>query len=188
VFLIVGLGNPEPKYEITRHNAGFLAVDTLAEKHKIILDRHRFNSLCGEGTIDGIEVMIMKPMTYMNESGLAVKAVVSSLNLRPEQIIVAHDEIDLLPGKIKVKLGGGDAGQRGIRSIIAKLGTKNFTRIRIGIGRPEYQGQIVNYVLSPFSEEELKELDPILERSAILIENKLKELNERDNQTEENVE
>ena len=148
MFLIVGLGNPEPQYELTRHNAGFLAIDTLAEKHRIILDRHRFNSLCGEGEIDGVPVMVVKPMTYMNESGKAVKAVMSSFDLRPDQIIVAHDEIDLPLGKIKSKSGGGDAGQRGIRSIIAKLGTKEFNRIRIGIGRPEYQSQIIDYVLT----------------------------------------
>lgn len=188
MFLIVGLGNPEPHYELTRHNAGFLAIDTLAEKHRIILDRHRFNSLCGEGEIDGAPVMVIKPMTYMNESGKAVKAVVSSFNLRPDQIIVAHDEIDLPLGKIKTKSGGGDAGQRGIRSIISSLGAQEFTRIRIGIGRPEYQGQIVDYVLSPFSEDELKEVGPVLEQAALLIETKLKELNERDNQTEENAE
>ncbi len=163
-----------------------MAVDTLAEKHRIILDRHRFNSLCGEGEIDGAPVMLIKPMTYMNESGQAVKAVVSSFNLRPGQIIVAHDEIDLPLGKIKTKTGGGDAGQRGIRSIIARLGTEEFARIRIGIGRPEYKGQIVDYVLSPFSEDELKEVGPVLEQAAGLIEIKLKEL--RENQTEENAE
>jgi len=188
VFLIVGLGNPEPQYELTRHNAGFLAVDALAEKHRIILDRHRFNSLCGEGEIDGVPVMLVKPMTYMNESGKAVKAVAASFNLRPDQIIVAHDDIDLPLGKVKAKSGGGSAGQRGVSSIIARLGAEEFARVRIGIGRPEYKGQIVDYVLSPFSEDELQEVGPVLKRATDLIETKLKELNERENLTEENAE
>ncbi|MFQ5443678.1 MAG: aminoacyl-tRNA hydrolase, partial [Nitrospinales bacterium] len=147
MYLIFGLGNPGPRYETTRHNTGFLVVDTLTEKHSIRLDKHKYRCVYGDGKIDKVDVRVAKPLTYMNESGKAVRAVQTAFQVRPEQIIVVYDEIDFPLGKIKVKHSGGDAGNLGIRSIIESLQTDRFTRVRVGIGRPQDRDQIVDYVL-----------------------------------------
>ncbi|MBC8283623.1 MAG: aminoacyl-tRNA hydrolase, partial [Nitrospinae bacterium] len=110
MFLIIGLGNPGPRYELTRHNAGFLALDNLADKYKIKLTQHKYRSLYGKGEIEGLPVILAKPMTYMNESGKAVIALLSTFNLSPEKILVLHDDIELPLGKLKTKLKGGDGG------------------------------------------------------------------------------
>ncbi len=188
MFLIIGLGNPGPRYELTRHNAGFLIADTLTEKHRIKLDTHQYKALYGKGEVDGLPVMVVKPMTYMNESGKAVKPVVNSLDILPQQIIVVYDEIDLPLGNIKVSDKGGEAGHLGLRSIIETLGTDKFARIRVWVGRPEDSNQISDYVLSPFLEEELKLFEDVMEEAVKLIEIKLRELNESSNETEEKLE
>lgn len=177
--MILGLGNPGPRYEITRHNAGFWVVDHLADKFNIRLDRHKYSSLYGRGEIEGLEVVIAKPMTYMNESGKAAKALLSAFNLSPEQMLVVHDDIDLPLGKIKNKLNGGDGGQRGIRSMIQSMRTGEFARVRVGIGRPEDKDDIVDYVLSPFDEEDSGLLGEVIERAVQAVETALKELNRR---------
>jgi len=185
VFLILGLGNPGPRYELTRHNAGFLVVDNLADKHRIQLTRRKYRCHYGEGKICGVRVMVAKPMTYMNESGKSAKAILSDLKIPPHRVIVVHDDIDLPLGRIKTKSKGGDGGQRGLRSIAETLRTKEFHRIRIGIGRPEHQGEIVDYVLSPFDEEEVQQLNDVIEQAVGLIESTLLELSQRTLQTEE---
>ena len=185
MFLILGLGNPGPRYELTRHNAGFLALDNLAEKYKIKLTQNKYRSLYGEGEIEGIPVIIAKPMTYMNESGKAVKALISAFNLSPQQILVTHDDIDLPLGKIKTKVKGGDGGQLGIRSTIETLRTREFYRVRIGVDRPEDREDIVDYVLSPFSKDESGLLNDVMNKAVLTIEAALKELNKRNNPTEE---
>jgi len=185
VYLILGLGNPGPRYELTRHNAGFLVLDNLADKYKINLTQHKYRSLYGKGEIEGLPVILAKPMTYMNESGKAVKALLSGFNLSPEQILVIHDDIDLPLGKIKTKLKGGDGGQLGIRSTIEKLQTREFCRIRIGIDRPEERDEIVDYVLSPFTKEESSLLNEVMDKAVHTIEAALKENNKRNNPTEE---
>jgi len=185
VFLILGLGNPGPRYELTRHNAGFLVLDNLADKYKIKLTQHKYRSLYGKGEIEGLPVILAKPMTYMNESGKAVKALLSAFNLSPEQILVAHDDIDLPLGKIKTKLKGGDGGQLGIRSTIETLQTREFYRVRIGVDRPEDREDIVDYVLSPFTEEESGLLNNTMNKAVQTIEAALKELNKQNNTTEE---
>ena len=185
MFLILGLGNPGPRYELTRHNAGFLAVDNLADVHRIELTHHKYRSLYGEGEICGVPVMIAKPMTYMNESGKSAKALLSALEITPDRVIVVHDDIDLPLGKIKKRTKGGDAGQRGLRSIIETLGTREFNRVRIGIGRPEDRDDIVDYVLSAFEEEEIEPLNIVIEQAVRVIESTLSELNNRTLQTEE---
>ena len=177
MFLILGLGNPGPRYELTRHNAGFLVLDNLADKYKIKLTQHKYRSLYGKGEIEGLPVILAKPMTYMNESGKAVKALLSAFNLSPEQILVAHDDIDLPLGKIKTKLKGGDGGQLGIRSTIETLQTREFYRVRIGVDRPEDREDIVDYVLSPFTEEESGLLNNVINKAVQTIEAALKELN-----------
>ena len=185
MFLILGLGNPGPRYELTRHNAGFLVLDNLADKYKIKLTQHEYRSLYGKGEIEGLPVILAKPMTYMNESGKAVKALLSAFNLSPEQILVTHDDIDLPLGKIKTKLKGGDGGQLGIRSTIETLQTREFYRVRIGVDRPEDREDIVDYVLSPFTEEESGLLNNVMNKAVQTIEAALKELNKQNNTTEE---
>jgi PTH1 family peptidyl-tRNA hydrolase len=185
VFLILGLGNPGPRYELTRHNAGFLVLDNLADKYKIKLTQHKYRSLYGKGEIEGLPVILAKPMTYMNESGKAIKALLSAFNLSPEQILVTHDDIDLPLGKIKTKLKGGDGGQLGIRSTIETLQTREFYRVRIGVDRPEDREEIVDYVLSPFTEEESGLLNNVMNKAVQTIEAALKELNQQNNTTEE---
>jgi PTH1 family peptidyl-tRNA hydrolase len=185
VFLILGLGNPGPRYELTRHNAGFLVLDNLADKYKIELTQHMYRSLYGKGEIEGLPVILAKPMTYMNESGKAVKALLDAFNLSPEQILVIHDDIDLPLGKIKTKLKGGDGGQLGIRSTIETLRTREFYRVRIGVDRPEDREDIVDYVLSPFTEEESGLLNDVMNKAVQTIEAVLKELNKQKNPTEE---
>jgi len=185
VYLILGLGNPGPRYETTRHNAGFLVIDTLTEKHRIPLDQHQHRALCGRGEVEGCPVVVSKAMTYMNESGVAAKALLKALDIPPERMIVVHDEIDLPLGKIKRKFKGGDAGHGGIGSIIEKLGTGEFARFRIGVGRPEEGGEVVDYVLSPFIDEELPQLNEVLEEAVRRIEDTLKEFNKKSYPTEE---
>ena len=175
--MILGLGNPGPRYELTRHNAGFWVADNLAEKHNIRLDRHKYSSLYGRGEVEGLEVVIAKPMTYMNESGKAAKSLLSAFSLSPERMLVIHDDIDLPLGKIKKKLKGGDGGQRGIRSTIQSIRTREFARVRVGIGRPEDKDDIVDYVLSPFDKEDSGLLNEAMEQAVQTVEAALKELN-----------
>jgi peptidyl-tRNA hydrolase, PTH1 family len=185
VFLILGLGNPGLRYELTRHNAGFLVLDNLADKYKIKLTQNKYRSLFGEGEIEGLPVILAKPMTYMNESGKAVKALIAAFNLSPEQILVTHDDIDLPLGKIKTKVKGGDGGQLGIRSTIETLRTREFYRVRIGVDRPEDREDIVDYVLSPFNKDESGLLNDVMNKAVQTIEAALKELNKQNNTTEE---
>lgn len=185
MFLILGLGNPGPRYEVTRHNMGFLVIDNLAEKHRITLDQHQHQALSGRGEIEGCPVVVSKAMTYMNESGVAAKALLHALDIPPERMIVVHDEIDFPLGKIKKKFKGGDAGHGGVGSIIEKLGTNEFARFRIGVSRPEDSNDVVDYVLSPFTDEEIPQVNEILEEAALEIEKTLKELNKKSQQTEE---
>jgi PTH1 family peptidyl-tRNA hydrolase len=185
VFLILGLGNPGPRYELTRHNAGFLVVDNLADKHGIELKQHKYRCQYGEGEICGVQVMIAKPMTYMNESGKSAKAIFSAFSLNPSQVIAVHDDIDLPLGKVKQKSKGGDGGQLGIRSIAERLRTREFHRVRVGIGRPQDRDDIVDYVLSSFQEEEMQPLNEVIEQAVGAIETTLLELNNRTLQTED---
>ena len=176
MFLIMGLGNPGPRYELTRHNAGFLVVDSLADKHGIGLTRHKYHCQYGNGEICGARVMVARPMTYMNQSGKSAQAIVSALKIPPEQVIVVHDDIDLPLGKIKRKSGGGDGGQLGVRSIAQSLHTGEFHRVRVGIGRPEDRDDIVDYVLSSFAEEETQSLNEVIDQAVLAIETALMEL------------
>ena len=132
--------------------------------------------------------MIAKPMTYMNNSGQAAKLILSALGISPNQVLVIHDDIDLPLGKIKVKTKGGDAGQLGVRSIAEKFGTDQFYRVRVGVGRPADQGDIVDYVLTSFTEAETQLLNEVIEEAIIKVEETLMEMNKRNNKTEENGE
>nr|NIS41060.1 aminoacyl-tRNA hydrolase [Desulfuromonadales bacterium] len=185
MFLILGLGNPGPRYELTRHNAGFLVVDNLAEKHRISLSQHKHRALYGRGEIQGVPVVVAKPMAYMNQSGKPAKALLSAFKIPPEKVLVVHDDIDLPLGKVKKKFKGGDAGQLGVRSLLDELGTDRFARLRVGIGRPENKEDTVDYVLSSFEEDEIGPLNQVIEQALELIETTLKEWNEKIKLTEE---
>jgi len=164
---------------------GFLAIDTLAEKYRIKLDQHQHRSLSGRGEVEGYPVVVSKAMTYMNESGVAAKALLQALGIPPERMIVVHDEIDLPLGKIKRKFKGGNAGHGGVGSIIKKLGTEDFARLRIGVGRPQDGRDVVDYVLSPFTNEEIPQVNDTLEEAVNRVEEILKEINKTHNETEE---
>ena len=188
MYLIIGLGNPGPRYELTRHNIGFLVADNLAEKQRIAISQNRHKALYGEGEIEGCQVMIAKPMTYMNNSGQAAKLILSALGISPNRVLVIHDDIDLPLGKIKIKTKGGDAGQLGVRSITERFGTDQYYRIRVGVGRPDDPEDTVDYVLTPFTEAENQLLNEVIEEAVIKVEATLVEMNKRNNQTEENGE
>jgi len=185
VFLILGLGNPGPRYELTRHNVGFWVVDNLADKYNISLRSHKYFSVYGKGKVGGLEVVIAKPITYMNESGKAAKSLLSAFNISPKHMLVIHDDIDLPLGKIKKKFNGGDGGQRGIRSTIQSMRTEEFGRVRVGIGRPEDKDDIVDYVLSPFGQEDSGLINETLEQAVLTLEAALEELYKRSKSTED---
>ncbi len=152
--IIVGLGNPGKRYEHTRHNAGFIATDELARRLRIGITREKAGCLIGTGNIDSGSVILAKPQTFMNESGRAVAALLRESYASPGDLLVVHDELDLPLGTVRVKAGGGHGGHNGLRSLIAELGSPDFVRVRIGIGRPGPGVDPADYVLSPFLPEE----------------------------------
>lgn len=155
MYLVVGLGNPGIDYEKTRHNIGFVFIDQLAEKLKISVTKPLFKSLTGKTTLAGNGVVLAKPQTYMNLSGNSVSALMNWFKLPLEGLIVVHDDIDLPPGKIRIKSGGGHGGQKGIESIISQMGTNEFVRLKIGVGRPQVLDfQVSDWVLGRFTEDE----------------------------------
>lgn len=166
MFLLVGLGNPGKEYEKTRHNAGFLAIDRIAERFGIKIDFYECTSLTGRGSIEGVPVILARPQTFMNRSGVAVRCLIAKYKVDPKNIIVIYDDIDLPLGKVRIRTSGGAGGHKGMVSIINSLGTESFPRIRLGIGRPEDKKvDIVEYVLSPFSPEEWPVFEESLEKA-----------------------
>jgi PTH1 family peptidyl-tRNA hydrolase len=154
VKLLVGLGNPGPDYARHRHNVGFMAADAIAERHRIGPWKRKFQGLMAEGQIGAARVVLLKPQTWMNESGRAVGEAARFYRLAPGDVIVMHDELDLAPGKVRVKLGGGVAGHNGLRSIDAHLGSRDFWRVRIGIGHPGDKDRVLSHVLGDFAKAE----------------------------------
>lgn len=155
-YIIVGLGNPGLKYENTRHNAGFMAVDTLAEKHKADIKKLRFKSLTGEIMLGGKRCLVMKPSTFMNNSGEAVVEAMNFYKIPIENVIVCFDDISLDPGKLRIRKKGSDGGHNGIKSIIYLTGSDNFPRVKIGVGKkPNKDYDLADWVLSNFTKEEL---------------------------------
>ena len=159
--LFVGLGNPGSEYERNRHNVGFMAVDRIASEHGFSAWKKRFQGLTAEGEIAGKRVILLKPQTYMNESGRSVGEAARFLKISEADIVVFYDEIDLLPAKLKVKTGGGNAGHNGLRSISAHLGNE-YVRVRIGVGHPGSKDQVVNWVLRDFSKADREWLESLL--------------------------
>ncbi len=162
MLLIVGLGNPGSRYAANRHNIGFMAVDEIVRRHCFSPWRQRFQGDVAEGRLDGEKTMALKPRTYMNESGRAVAEAMRFFKLRPEDVVVFHDELDLAPGKLRVKRGGGHAGHNGLRSIIAHIGP-DFRRVRIGIGHPGDPARVTGYVLGDFAKSDREWTEPLLE-------------------------
>ncbi len=160
--LLVGLGNPGPEYALHRHNVGFMALERVASRHHFGAAKSRFRGLMAEGRIGSSKVLGLKPTTYMNRSGDAVAEALQFYKLKPEQVIVLYDEIDLAPGKLKVKKGGGAAGHNGIRSIDAAIGP-DFWRVRIGVGHPGHKELVHGFVLHAFSKADRDWLDPLLD-------------------------
>lgn len=175
--LIVGLGNPGAKYSKTRHNIGFMAVDHVAEANSIALSKSNFKGLWGKGSIAGKEIILLKPQTYMNLSGEAVRGISGYFHIKPEDILVIYDDIDLEFGSVRIRPGGGSGGHRGMESIIEHLGTNNFPRIRLGIGRPKERGQgdVADYVLSSLTPDEKDTLKQMLDRTKDAVDAILKD-------------
>ncbi|MBP2311216.1 aminoacyl-tRNA hydrolase [Azospirillum soli] len=165
MLLLVGLGNPGAEYARNRHNIGFMAVEEIARRHGFSPWRKRFQGQTAEGTVGGDKVLALEPLTYMNVSGQSVVAALQFFKLKPENIVVIHDELDLPPGKIRVKKGGGHGGHNGLRSIDSHIG-KEYWRIRLGIGHPGDKNQVSGYVLHDFAKADQSWLDPLIDAVA----------------------
>ena len=160
-FLVVGLGNPGDAYVTTRHNAGFMVLHKVAESFSIPVKKKKFDALFGRGLIKGSEVILAKPMAFMNLSGIPVQKILKYFKIPFEDMLVIHDDIDLAFGKLQIKENGGHGGHKGLKSIIETVGSNNFVRLRIGIGRSEDNSGVTNYVLGQFNTNEKKVLDRI---------------------------
>lgn len=166
-FIIAGLGNPGTQYEDTRHNCGFMAVETLAEMHGAELKRLKFKSLTAEAEINGRRCLLMKPTTFMNNSGDAVSEAADFYKIQPENVLIIYDDITLDVGRLRIRAKGSDGGHNGMKSIILRLNSDNFPRIRIGVGKkphPDYN--LADWVLSRFTKEEGEKLEPALSNAA----------------------
>ncbi len=169
--IIAGLGNPGPRYERTRHNIGFMVVDALADRHGLRFGPQKFGAITARGRIAGQEVLLAKPLTFMNLSGRALAPLLAFHKLAPADLLVVHDDLDLAFGRLQIRERGGDGGHNGLRSIIAELGDPGFLRLRVGIGRPpDGRQDPADYVLSPFAPEEVPALEAVIGRAGEAVE------------------
>jgi PTH1 family peptidyl-tRNA hydrolase len=175
VFLLVGLGNPGGEYAMTRHNIGFLFLDYLAGRHGLALKSSKWQADTAKGALWGRPVVLCKPMTFMNRSGSAVGQVVRFYGMEPDRVVVIHDDLDLPFGRIKLVSNRGAGGHNGIKSLIDHLGTKDFPRIRVGVGRPPGETPASDYVLARFSGDEQRELPALFARLEEAVERLLAE-------------
>lgn len=160
MFLIAGLGNPDKRYEKTRHNIGFDTIDAIADKYGIRVNEKKYKALCGTGVIEGTKVLLAKPQTYMNLSGESIAEIVQFYKLDPEEdMIVIFDDISLAPGNIRIRKKGSAGGHNGVKSIIACTGTQNFMRIKVGVGEKPKEWDLADYVLGRFGEDERKAVE-----------------------------
>ncbi|MBK9259187.1 MAG: aminoacyl-tRNA hydrolase [Polyangiaceae bacterium] len=168
MFLVVGLGNPGKAYASHRHNVGFMVVEDLASRVRADSFREKFSGLVARATLGDEQAMLLEPQTYMNQSGRSVQPALAFHKIAPTNLIVVHDELDLPFGQVRLKVGGGHAGHNGLRSIVAHVGTGDFIRLRVGIGRPPpgFQGEVADYVLSSFDAVERANLPDILKLAA----------------------
>lgn len=167
---IVGLGNPGSSYDKTRHNVGFMALDSIAARHNISFGPSKCKALIGEGNIGGTKVVLIKPMTYMNLSGESVRAYMDYYKASLEDLVVVYDDLDTLVGKVRLRYQGSAGGHNGIKSIIQHTGKQTFNRIRMGISRPEPGLAVVDYVLSPFAKKEKQYVQEMIDQSCDAIE------------------
>jgi PTH1 family peptidyl-tRNA hydrolase len=186
IWLIAGLGNPEAKYDGTRHNAGFAALDALAAKWGIAVNKSKFQGLYGQGDVGGRKVLLLKPLTYMNLSGDAIAPLAAFFKVPADHVIVLCDDITQAPGKLRIRPSGSAGGHNGLKSIIARLGGENFPRIRIGVGaKPHPDYDLAAWVLGHFSEEEAKALagryDDIAAAAELIMAGKLSDAQSRYN-------
>ena len=164
--LFVGLGNPGPEYEATRHNAGFWWIDALARELKVnLVPDKAFHGRVARATMHGHTVWLLQPQTFMNLSGKSVAALARFFKILPEEILVAHDELDIVPGQVKLKLGGSHAGHNGLRDIHAQLGSADYWRLRLGIGHPGVKAEVINWVLKKPLSEQREAIEESLERA-----------------------
>ena len=164
-WLVVGLGNPGEKYAKTRHNMGFLTLDLLAEKENIRIDRLKFKAVTAQATFGGARCLLMKPQTYMNLSGEAVREAAQFYKISPEKVLVIYDDVSIPVGKIRVRPSGSAGGHNGIKNIIAHLGTDKFPRVKVGVGGPGQEGDMIDWVIGNPSQAERKILQDSFERA-----------------------
>jgi len=160
--IIAGLGNPGDPYRLTRHNMGFLVADALADDCGIAIQKKKFEALLGDGRIGEQRVLFVKPQTFMNLSGQSIRQVIDFYQITTDDLLVVHDDLDLPFGTLRIKVGGGDGGHNGIRSLIEHLGDGTFTRVRLGIGKPAFKEDTEHYVLQPFPKADLEKLAEIV--------------------------
>ena len=166
MYLIIGLGNPEAEYARTRHNMGFDTINKISEKYNIKVNKTKFNSLYGTGTIEGEKVILLKPQTYMNLSGTALRDFMNFYKLSSKDIVVIYDDLDIEPGIIKIRKKGGSGTHNGMKSVVNEIKTEDFSRIRIGIGNPKYKNDLLNYILTRIPDEEYKTLENSINNAA----------------------
>ena len=158
MYLIVGLGNPESEYARTRHNMGVDVINELADKYKIAISREKFEGLYGAGELEGEKVILLKPQTYMNLSGDSVIQFVNFYKIDISRVIVVYDDIDTEPGRIRIRPKGGPGTHNGMKSVVFRLNSEAFPRVRVGIGSPQFKGDLINYVIGNIKDEEYDEL------------------------------
>ena len=168
--MVVGLGNPGAEYEASRHNVGFLAVEALAGRAGTALTRRRYHSLFARGVLRGEEVLLVKPLTFMNESGSSVSRWQQALGLAPGRIILIHDDLDSPTSLVRIRAGGGHGGHKGVRSVVEALGSADVVRVKVGIGRPRQGHDPVAHVLGRFAKAERDEIEGAVERAADAVE------------------
>ncbi len=166
MYLIVGLGNPEADYARTRHNMGVDVVNEIADKYKIAISREKFNGLYGSGEIEGEKVILLKPQTFMNLSGDSVVEFVNFYKININNVIIVYDDIDTIPGKIRIRKKGGPGTHNGMKSVVYRLNSEDFPRVRVGIGMPEYKNDLINYVIGNISDEDYETLKIGIEKAS----------------------
>ncbi|MFN8471840.1 MAG: aminoacyl-tRNA hydrolase [Anaerolineae bacterium] len=174
-YLIVGLGNPGPQYAKTRHNIGWMVVERLAEQHRLSFDRLQFKARVAAGTMRDQRVVLAKPLTYMNLSGEAVGPLMRFYKIPLERLLVVYDEIDIPFNTLRLRADGGAGGHRGMRSIIQTLGSQDFSRLRVGVGRPPSGWEAADHVLAPWTKDEVPLVSALVERAALAAETWLTE-------------
>ena len=174
MYLIAGLGNPENEYAHTRHNMGFDTINNIAKNNNININKTKFKALYEIGIIQRKKVILLKPQTYMNSSGISIKEVADFYNIKPEEIIIIYDDIDIEKGKIKLRKKGGPGSHNGMKSVIQELQSTDFIRVRVGIEQPEFKNDMINYVIGNVPDEEQKVLQEGTQKAAEAVEEILK--------------